>query len=189
MLPCHTLHADGEHSPPCAAAVQRTHWPPPLRQAQQDVPLPAAVPCSGLLPGERPCMAAVVSTVQMLPCSMLCLQGTYETSPWLACCTYFLQPTPSMLCLQVDTEEDVLWTPDVREAPEEIKQRGMQFIQWLMQRPEQHIAVVSTVELMTVDCAGQGSSGTSVATACYEPVHSEHWEASHQCHSLSAQTW
>ena len=74
----------------------------------------------------------------------------------------FLQPTPSMLCLQVETEEDVLWTPDVREAPEDIKHRGMQFILWLMQRPEQHIAVVGTMELMTLDCAGQGCSRTSV---------------------------
>ena len=67
-----------------------------------------------------------------------------------------------MLCMQVETEEDVLWTPDVREAPEDIKQRGLQFIQWLMHRPEQHIAVVGTVDLVALDCAGQGSSRTSV---------------------------
>eukprot|EP00891_Asterochloris_glomerata_P003056 jgi/Astpho2/3056/e_gw1.00051.123.1_t len=57
--------------------------------------------------------------------------------------SHYQQQFPAVDFSLVDTEEDVLWTPDVREAPEEIKQRGMQFIQWLMQRPEQHIAVVT----------------------------------------------
>ena len=89
---------------------------------------------------------------------MLCLQGT----SWAGLLHLFLQPPPGMLCLQVETEEDVLWTPDVREAPEDIKQRGMQFIQWLMQRPERHIAVVGSNRLMALGCAGQGPSRPSV---------------------------
>lgn len=43
----------------------------------------------------------------------------------------------------IETEEDELWGPDFREEKEQIKARGMRFMQWLMTRPEQRIAVVS----------------------------------------------
>jgi len=45
--------------------------------------------------------------------------------------------------LQIETEEDELWGPDFREEKEQIKARGLKFMQWLMTRPEQRIAVVS----------------------------------------------
>lgn len=43
----------------------------------------------------------------------------------------------------VEDEEDVLWRLEHRETHEEIRRRGVRFLQWLMSRPEQHIAVVS----------------------------------------------
>lgn len=43
----------------------------------------------------------------------------------------------------IDSDEDALWLPDSRETKEAIKLRGLIFMQWLMQRPEQFIAVVA----------------------------------------------
>lgn len=45
--------------------------------------------------------------------------------------------------IQIETEEDELWGPDFREEKEQIKARGLRFMQWLMTRPESRIAVVS----------------------------------------------
>ncbi|GAB4821241.1 hypothetical protein N2152v2_008287 [Parachlorella kessleri] len=43
----------------------------------------------------------------------------------------------------IEDDDDKLWQPDRRESTEELKRRGLHFIQWLMKRPESHIAVVS----------------------------------------------
>lgn len=43
----------------------------------------------------------------------------------------------------IESDVDAWWKADVREAPECMRARGRQFAQWLMTRPEKHIAVVS----------------------------------------------
>ncbi|KAK9830223.1 hypothetical protein WJX72_010435 [[Myrmecia] bisecta] len=43
----------------------------------------------------------------------------------------------------IETEEDVLWKREEREPKEHITARGLCFMQWLMQRPEARIAVVT----------------------------------------------
>lgn len=53
-----------------------------------------------------------------------------------------LIPVSSAL-LQVADGEDTLWTPAERESGPSVKRRGLEFVQWLVQRPEQRIAVVS----------------------------------------------
>ncbi|KAF2557532.1 hypothetical protein F2Q68_00013144 [Brassica cretica] len=56
---------------------------------------------------------------------------------------------PSILALEVardrniESEEDNLWRPDVRESEEEILARALQFMTWLWKRPEKEVAVVS----------------------------------------------
>ncbi|CAA7031074.1 unnamed protein product [Microthlaspi erraticum] len=44
---------------------------------------------------------------------------------------------------QIESEEDNLWRPDVRESEEEISARGLEFMKWLWKRPEKEVAVVS----------------------------------------------
>ncbi|KAJ4915321.1 Phosphoglycerate mutase family protein [Raphanus sativus] len=44
---------------------------------------------------------------------------------------------------QIESEEDNLWRPDVRESEEEILARGLEFMKWLWKRPEKEVAVVS----------------------------------------------
>ncbi|KAF2591024.1 hypothetical protein F2Q70_00041929 [Brassica cretica] len=44
---------------------------------------------------------------------------------------------------QIESEEDNLWRPDVRESEEEIFARGLEFMKWLWKRPEKEVAVVS----------------------------------------------
>ncbi|CAH8311417.1 unnamed protein product [Eruca vesicaria subsp. sativa] len=57
--------------------------------------------------------------------------------------------SPSILALEVardrniESEEDNLWRPDVRESEEEILERGLEFMKWLWKRPEKEVAVVS----------------------------------------------
>ncbi|XP_030537808.1 phosphoglycerate mutase-like protein 1 isoform X1 [Rhodamnia argentea] len=43
----------------------------------------------------------------------------------------------------IENEDDVLWTPDVREKNEEVAARGMKFLNWLWTREEKEIAVVT----------------------------------------------
>ncbi|KAL6885539.1 hypothetical protein ACP4OV_010318 [Aristida adscensionis] len=43
----------------------------------------------------------------------------------------------------IETDEDVLWVPDVRETFEMLAERGMKFIDWLWTREEKEIAVVT----------------------------------------------
>ena len=49
----------------------------------------------------------------------------------------------SGVLLQIESDEDVLWKPDVRETDEQIGARGRRLMAWLMQRPESVIALVS----------------------------------------------
>lgn len=34
------------------------------------------------------------------------------------------------LLLQIESNDDILWTADVREANEEVAKRGMKFVNW-----------------------------------------------------------
>ncbi|XP_056173154.1 phosphoglycerate mutase-like protein 1 [Syzygium oleosum] len=43
----------------------------------------------------------------------------------------------------IENEDDVLWTPDVRENYEEVAVRGMKFWNWLWTREEKEIAIVT----------------------------------------------
>lgn len=51
--------------------------------------------------------------------------------------------TCSAIMLQMESEEDQLWQPDVRESTEDLTRRGVAFLQWIMQRPERGIAIVT----------------------------------------------
>jgi len=50
---------------------------------------------------------------------------------------------PTIDFSQIESEEDNLWRPDVRESEEEILARGLEFMKWLWKRPEKEVAVVS----------------------------------------------
>lgn len=43
----------------------------------------------------------------------------------------------------VETDDDVMWTPDVRESNDELSARGMRFLKWLWTRKEKEIAIVT----------------------------------------------
>ncbi|KAK9215870.1 hypothetical protein WN944_007876 [Citrus x changshan-huyou] len=43
----------------------------------------------------------------------------------------------------IESNDDILWTADVREANEEVAKRGMKFVNWLWTRKEKEIAVVT----------------------------------------------
>ncbi|XP_010544050.1 PREDICTED: phosphoglycerate mutase-like protein 1 [Tarenaya hassleriana] len=43
----------------------------------------------------------------------------------------------------MESEEDNLWNPDVRESEEELLARGLEFMKWLWTRPEKEVVVVS----------------------------------------------
>ncbi|CAI9104158.1 OLC1v1002783C1 [Oldenlandia corymbosa var. corymbosa] len=43
----------------------------------------------------------------------------------------------------IESDEDTLWKPDVRETTEELASRGMNFFNWLLTRKEKEIAVVT----------------------------------------------
>ncbi|KAL1540250.1 phosphoglycerate mutase-like protein 1 isoform X3 [Salvia divinorum] len=43
----------------------------------------------------------------------------------------------------IETDEDTLWTLDVREANEEVAERGQKFLNWLWTREESEIAIVT----------------------------------------------
>ncbi|KAF5739806.1 hypothetical protein HS088_TW12G01017 [Tripterygium wilfordii] len=50
---------------------------------------------------------------------------------------------PAIDFSQVESNDDVLWKPDIREANEELAARGMEFLKWLWTRKEKEIAVVT----------------------------------------------
>ncbi|XP_010511104.1 PREDICTED: phosphoglycerate mutase-like protein 2 [Camelina sativa] len=59
----------------------------------------------------------------------------------------------------IETEEDVLWKPKIREENQELAARGMRFMNWLSTRKEKEIAVVThsgflqqTLNLFGNDC-------------------------------------
>ncbi|KAK7275867.1 hypothetical protein RIF29_16993 [Crotalaria pallida] len=43
----------------------------------------------------------------------------------------------------IESDEDMLWIPDVREKPEEVAARGLKLLEWLWTRKEKEIAVVT----------------------------------------------
>lgn len=49
----------------------------------------------------------------------------------------------------IESDEDVLWVPDVRETFESLAERGMKFIDWLWTREEREIAIVTHSGLLS----------------------------------------
>ncbi|KAJ1269778.1 hypothetical protein BS78_06G003100 [Paspalum vaginatum] len=49
----------------------------------------------------------------------------------------------------IESDEDVLWVPDVRETFESLAERGMKFIDWLWTREEKEIAIVTHSGLLS----------------------------------------
>ncbi|GMY17477.1 phosphoglycerate mutase-like protein 1 isoform X3 [Fagus crenata] len=43
----------------------------------------------------------------------------------------------------LESDEDILWKPDIRENDEEVAARGLNFLKWLWTRKEQEIAIVT----------------------------------------------
>ncbi|KAM2323345.1 hypothetical protein PS1_020163 [Malus domestica] len=43
----------------------------------------------------------------------------------------------------IENEDDILWTPDIREKNEQVAARGLKFLNWLWTRKEKEIAIVS----------------------------------------------
>ncbi|KAE9609100.1 hypothetical protein Lal_00020326 [Lupinus albus] len=43
----------------------------------------------------------------------------------------------------IESDEDILWKPDIREKNEEVAARGLKFLEWLWTREEKEIAVVT----------------------------------------------
>ncbi|CAI8599918.1 unnamed protein product [Vicia faba] len=43
----------------------------------------------------------------------------------------------------VESDDDILWKPDIREKNEEVAARGLKFLEWLWTRKEKEIAVVT----------------------------------------------
>ncbi|KAH7567606.1 hypothetical protein JRO89_XS07G0102200 [Xanthoceras sorbifolium] len=43
----------------------------------------------------------------------------------------------------IESNDDILWTPEIRETNEAVAKRGMEFINWLWTRKEKEIAVVT----------------------------------------------
>ncbi|OIV96614.1 hypothetical protein TanjilG_28471 [Lupinus angustifolius] len=43
----------------------------------------------------------------------------------------------------IESDEDILWKPDIREKNEEVAARGLKFLEWLWTRKEKEIAVVT----------------------------------------------
>ena len=64
--------------------------------------------------------------------------------------------------MQIETEEDELWGPDWREEKEQIKARGLRFMQWLMTRPEHRIAVVSHSSFLFFTMANFGHHASTL---------------------------
>ena len=50
--------------------------------------------------------------------------------------------------MQIEEETDAYWKRESRESHDQIRERGRKFIQWLMARPEQRLAVVSHSSFM-----------------------------------------
>ncbi|KAF3570689.1 hypothetical protein F2Q69_00060855 [Brassica cretica] len=97
---------------------------------------------------ERLVSSGLLKRVELVVTSPLTMQtavgvfGNEDKLQNIAC-------SPSIVALEVardcniESEEDNLWRPDVRESKEEIFARGLEFMKWLWKRPEKEVAVVS----------------------------------------------
>ncbi|KAH9295317.1 hypothetical protein KI387_038905, partial [Taxus chinensis] len=70
--------------------------------------------------------------------------------------TEYLPLFPAIDFSLVETDEDYLWKPDVREKIEEVAARGRSFFNWLLTRKENEIAVVSHSGFLTHTLASFG---------------------------------
>lgn len=49
----------------------------------------------------------------------------------------------------IESDDDVLWTPDIRELNKDVASRGMEFLKWLWTRKEKEIAIVTHSGFLT----------------------------------------
>ncbi|GLT93688.1 hypothetical protein SLE2022_114670 [Rubroshorea leprosula] len=75
---------------------------------------------------------------------------------------------PSLDYSMMDSDEDNLWIPDIRESEEELVARGMKLMKWLWTRPEKEIAVVShgIVLQQMLNVLGNDCNNTIRTTLC-----------------------
>ncbi len=74
-----------------------------------------------------------------------------------------IRPVNNGVCLlQIEEEDDVYWQRSSRESHDQIRERGRNFIEWLMSRPERRLAVVSHSSFMyfLLSNYGHGASET-----------------------------
>ncbi|KAL2456047.1 Phosphoglycerate mutase-like protein 2 [Abeliophyllum distichum] len=57
--------------------------------------------------------------------------------------TEYKQLFPGIDFSLIESDDDILWKPDVREANEEVAARGLKFLNWLWTRKEKEIAVIT----------------------------------------------
>ncbi|MEW5312701.1 MAG: hypothetical protein WDW38_004316 [Sanguina aurantia] len=62
--------------------------------------------------------------------------------------THYARQHPGIDFSLMETEADCCWTREERESLPAIMGRALSFVEWLMSRPEQHIAVVSHCEFL-----------------------------------------
>ncbi|EFJ26773.1 hypothetical protein SELMODRAFT_231879 [Selaginella moellendorffii] len=56
---------------------------------------------------------------------------------------------PAIDFSEIETDEDEWWNADIREPDEDLCQRGLEFLKWLLRRDEKEIAVVSHSGFLT----------------------------------------
>ncbi|KAL2317582.1 hypothetical protein Fmac_031458 [Flemingia macrophylla] len=66
----------------------------------------------------------------------------------------------------IESDEDIWWTPDVREKPDDVSARGLKFLEWLWTRKEKEVAVVT-------HCSFLISTLRSYGNDCHANIKSE----------------
>ncbi|KAL5988398.1 hypothetical protein ACLOJK_036162 [Asimina triloba] len=61
----------------------------------------------------------------------------------------------------IESDEDILWTAETREANEDVAARGMKFMNWLWTRKEKEIAICHADEHIACSTNGSDSSATN----------------------------
>ncbi|PHT50886.1 Phosphoglycerate mutase-like protein 2 [Capsicum baccatum] len=61
----------------------------------------------------------------------------------------YLENTQASFSFLIESDDDVLWKPDVRELNKDVVSRGMEFFKWLWTRKEKEIAIVTHSGFLT----------------------------------------
>ncbi|XP_061351391.1 phosphoglycerate mutase-like protein 1 isoform X2 [Gastrolobium bilobum] len=82
--------------------------------------------------------------------------------------TEYKKMFPAINFSLIESDEDILWKPDIREKNEEVAARGLKFLEWLWTRKEKEIAVVSHggFLLHTLSAFGNGCHPTVKSEIC-----------------------